>query len=28
VKDVVLKPLLDESLVKRIRRAIQDRRGN
>ncbi|WGD49962.1 response regulator [Bradyrhizobium sp. CB1650] len=28
VKDVVLKPLLDENLVKRIRRAIQDRRGN
>ncbi|MBR1127358.1 response regulator [Bradyrhizobium iriomotense] len=27
VKDVVLKPLLDENLVKRIRRAIQDRRG-
>ena len=25
VKDVVLKPLLDENLVKRIRRAIQDR---
>ncbi|TYL83565.1 response regulator [Bradyrhizobium cytisi] len=28
VKDVILKPLLDENLVKRIRRAIQDRRGN
>ncbi|OAF11359.1 MULTISPECIES: response regulator [Bradyrhizobium] len=28
VKDVVLKPLLDENLVKHIRRAIQDRRGN
>ncbi|MDA9505368.1 chemotaxis protein CheY [Bradyrhizobium sp. CCBAU 11386] len=27
VKDVVLKPLLDENLLKRIRRAIQDRRG-
>ncbi|MEK9278908.1 MULTISPECIES: response regulator [unclassified Bradyrhizobium] len=27
VTDVILKPLLDESLVKRIRRAIQDRRG-
>ncbi|MDH2406077.1 response regulator [Bradyrhizobium sp. SSUT18] len=26
VKDVVLKPLLDENLVKGIRRAIQDRR--
>jgi two-component system response regulator FixJ len=26
VKDVVLKPLLDETLVKRIRSAIQDRR--
>lgn len=25
VKDVILKPLLDENLVKRIRRAIQDR---
>lgn len=25
VKDVVLKPLLDENLLKRIRRAIQDR---
>lgn len=25
VKDVVLKPLLDENLIKRIRRAIQDR---
>ncbi|AMA56948.1 MULTISPECIES: response regulator [unclassified Bradyrhizobium] len=28
VKDVILKPLLDENLVKRIRRVIQDRRGN
>lgn len=28
VKDVILKPLLDENLVKRIRHAIQDRRGN
>ncbi|WP_441239226.1 response regulator [Bradyrhizobium sp. 930_D9_N1_4] len=28
VKDVVLKPLLDENLVKRIRHAIQARRGN
>ncbi|QAU48336.1 response regulator [Bradyrhizobium guangzhouense] len=28
VKDVILKPLLDENLVKRIRRAIQNRRGN
>ncbi|MGX1320887.1 two-component system response regulator FixJ [Bradyrhizobium sp. USDA 377] len=28
VKDVVLKPLLDENLVKCIRHAIQDRRGN
>ncbi|MDH6257428.1 response regulator [Bradyrhizobium sp. BR13661] len=28
VKDVILKPLLDENLVKHIRRAIQDRRGN
>ena len=26
VKDVILKPLLDENLVKRIRRAIQNRR--
>ena len=25
VKDVILKPLLDENLIKRIRRAIQDR---
>ncbi|MET4222101.1 two-component system response regulator FixJ [Bradyrhizobium sp. LB1.3] len=28
VKDVILKPLLDENLVKRIRRAIQERHGN
>ena len=28
VKDVILKPLLDESLAKRIRRVIQNRRGN
>ncbi len=28
VKDVVLKPLLDENLVKRIRHAIQDRAGH
>ena len=28
VKDVILKPLLDENLVKRIRRAIQNGRGN
>ena len=28
VKDVILKPLLDENLVKRIRDAIQNRRGN
>ena len=28
VKDVILKPLLDESLVKRIRSVIQDRRGH
>src|SRR3954451_21879165 len=28
VKDVIEKPLLDENLVKRIRSAIQDRRGN
>jgi FixJ family two-component response regulator len=28
VKDVILKPLLDENLVKRIRQAIRDRRGN
>jgi two-component system, LuxR family, response regulator FixJ len=28
VKDVILKPLLDENLVKRIRHAIQDRAGN
>jgi FixJ family two-component response regulator len=28
VKDVVLKPLLDETLIKRIRRAIQDSQGN
>ncbi|UPK28346.1 response regulator transcription factor [Bradyrhizobium sp. 195] len=28
VKDVVLKPLLDENLVKRIRHAIQNSRGN
>ena len=28
VKDVILKPLLDENLVKRIRRAIQNRREN
>ncbi|WP_439374031.1 response regulator [Bradyrhizobium sp. PMVTL-01] len=28
VRDVVLKPLLDENLVKCIRGAIQDRRGN
>jgi PleD family two-component response regulator len=28
VKDVILKPLLDENLVKRIRRAIQARGGN
>jgi two-component system, LuxR family, response regulator FixJ len=28
VKDVILKPLLDENLVKRIRHAIQARRGN
>jgi two-component system response regulator FixJ len=28
VKDVVLKPLLDESLVKRIRSAIQNRDGH
>jgi FixJ family two-component response regulator len=28
VKDVILKPLLDENLVKRIRGAIQARRGN
>jgi len=27
VKDVILKPLLDENLIKRIRHAIQDRRG-
>jgi FixJ family two-component response regulator len=28
VKDVILKPLLDENLVKRIRHAIQSRAGN
>jgi FixJ family two-component response regulator len=28
VTDVILKPLLDESLVKRIRHAIEDRRGS
>ena len=28
VKDVILKPLLDETLVKSIRHAIQDGRGN
>ncbi|MGY8708743.1 response regulator [Bradyrhizobium sp. 18BD] len=28
VKDVILKPLLDESLVRRIRGAIQERRRN
>lgn len=28
VREVILKPLLDENLVKRIRRAIQDRRGS
>lgn len=28
VKDVILKPLLDENLVKRIRHAIQDGRDN
>ena len=28
VKDVILKPLLDENLVKRIRGAIQERRRN
>jgi FixJ family two-component response regulator len=28
VKDVILKPLLDENLVKRIRHAIQARGGN
>ncbi|MBR0844726.1 response regulator [Bradyrhizobium liaoningense] len=28
IKDVILKPLLDENLIKRIRRAIKDRRGN
>jgi FixJ family two-component response regulator len=28
VKDVILKPLLDENLVKRIRQAIRDPRGN
>lgn len=28
VKDVILKPLLDENLVKRIRRVIQDRHEN
>ncbi|MDE5446254.1 response regulator [Bradyrhizobium hipponense] len=28
VKDVILKPLLDENLIKRIRRAIQDRHEN
>ena len=28
VKDVILKPLLDENLIKRIRRAIQGSRGN
>lgn len=28
VKDVILKPLLDENLVKRIRHAIQNKRGN
>ena len=27
VKDVIFKPLLDENLLKRIRRAIQERRG-
>ena len=27
VKDVILKPLLDENLIKRIRRAIQDEPG-
>ncbi|WP_298879531.1 response regulator [uncultured Bradyrhizobium sp.] len=28
VKDVILKPLLDENLVKRIRRVIKNSRGN
>jgi FixJ family two-component response regulator len=28
IKDVILKPLLDESLAKCIRRVIQSRRGN
>lgn len=28
VREVILKPLLDENLVKRIRRAIQDGRGS
>lgn len=28
VQDVILKPLLDENLVKRIRHAIQNRHGN
>lgn len=28
IKDVILKPLLDENLVKRIRHAIQDRPGD
>ena len=28
VKDVVLKPLLEENLIKRIRQAIQEKQGN